>query len=144
MECGSCGVWVSEGSRFCSQCGARLVKEPSGRRQLTVLFFDLVGYTNLVHSLDPEDVRDVTRRFETCGLQAIERHGGSIARYAGDGCLAYFGFPKAGEDDALRAVLAGLAIVEEVARIDAGDRLVLHSRVGIATGAEHRLRCGGR
>ena len=84
------------------------------RRQLTVMFCDLVDSTALSHQLDPEDLQDVVRQFlDTCS-QAIGRFEGYIARYMGDGMLVYFGYPHAHEDDAERAVYSGLAILDGV------------------------------
>ncbi|MDM0046261.1 AAA family ATPase [Variovorax dokdonensis] len=106
------------------------------RRQLTVLFCDLVGSTALSHHLDPEDVRDIILRYQRTARSLIERYEGDIARYMGDGILAYFGYPTAHEDDPARAVLAGLDIVAAPYTADAslpsGARLEV--RVGIATG----------
>ena len=81
------------------------------RRQLTVMFCDLVGSTALAERLDPEDLRAVIRAYQQCAAQVIERFGGHIAQYLGDGLLVYFGHPQAHEDDAERAVRAGLGIV---------------------------------
>ena len=82
------------------------------RRQLTVMFCDIVGSTELSQQLDPEDLRDVIRAYQDTAKVAIERFDGYVARYMGDGVLAYFGYPLAHEDDAERAVRAGLALVE--------------------------------
>ena len=87
------------------------------RRQLTVLFGDLVGSTALAERLDPEDVGEVLRAYQECCTAAIVRLGGHVARYLGDGVLAYFGYPRAQEDAAERAVRAGLAIVEATDRL---------------------------
>jgi class 3 adenylate cyclase len=104
------------------------------RRQLTVMFCDLVGSTALSARLDPEDLRTVVGAYHRCCAGVIEGSGGYVAKYMGDGVLAYFGYPRADEHDAERAVRAGLALVEAVAGLDtlAGARLQV--RVGIATG----------
>jgi class 3 adenylate cyclase len=104
------------------------------RRQLTVLFVDLVGSTALAAKLDPEDMGQVIRVYQGCCAEVIERWGGHVAKYMGDGVLAYFGWPQAHEDDTERAVRAGLAIIDALAglRTPTGDRLA--ARVGIATG----------
>lgn len=81
------------------------------RRQLTVMFCDLVGSTALSEQLDPEDLREVVRAYQQTSAAVIERFGGSIAQYLGDGLLVYFGYPVAHEDDAARAVRVGLEIV---------------------------------
>ena len=81
------------------------------RRQLTVMFCDLVGSTALSTRLDPEDLRDVITAFQACSRQAIEKYTGFIARYMGDGLLVYYGYPRAHEDDAERAIRSALEIV---------------------------------
>ncbi len=88
------------------------------RRQLTVLFCDLVGSTALSARLDPEDLREVIVAYHRCAAAVIEKSGGFVAKYMGDGVLAYFGYPRADEHDAERAVRAGLALVEAVAQLD--------------------------
>jgi class 3 adenylate cyclase/predicted ATPase len=104
------------------------------RRQLTVMFVDLVGSTALSARLDPEDVGEVISRYqERCG-EVVSRWDGHIAKYMGDGVLAYFGWPQAHEDDAERAVRAGLDLAQEVERLTTTDGVPLAARVGIATG----------
>ncbi len=114
------------------------LKDKAERRQLTVMFCDLIGSTELSQRLDPEDLREINRAYQDACKAAIERYEGYVARYMGDGVLAYFGFPQAHEDDAERAVHAGLAVVELVAGLDVsvGDAqdIELAVRVGIATG----------
>ncbi len=104
------------------------------RRQLTVMFVDLVGSTALSARLDPEDMRDVIRAYQDTVAGAIARFEGHVARFMGDGVLAYFGWPRAHEDEAERAVRAGLAITEAVAALPSPERKPLAARVGIATG----------
>jgi class 3 adenylate cyclase/predicted ATPase len=104
------------------------------RRQLTVMFCDLVGSTALSARLDPEDLRAVIGAYHRCAAAVIERAGGFVAKYMGDGVLAYFGYPRADEHDAERAVRAGLELVEAVAGIDTAAKATLQARVGIATG----------
>jgi class 3 adenylate cyclase len=104
------------------------------RRQLTVLFCDLVGSTELSALLDPEDLREVIGAYQAACARVIARFDGYIARFLGDGVLAYFGWPKAHEDDAERAVRAGLAMVEDVSRLPVGTDARPAARVGIATG----------
>src|SRR5271163_2931824 len=103
------------------------------RRQLTVMFCDLVGSTAISARLDPEDVRAIIGAYHKCCASLIAANGGFVAKYMGDGVLAYFGYPQAHEHDAERAVRAGLAIVEAAPKLRtvAG---ALHVRVGIATG----------
>jgi class 3 adenylate cyclase len=104
------------------------------RRQLTVMFCDLVGSTALGARLDPEELREVIGAYHRCVATVVERAGGFVAKYMGDGVLAYFGYPRADEHDAERAVRAGLALVEAVAELDAAAGARLQARVGIATG----------
>jgi class 3 adenylate cyclase/predicted ATPase len=104
------------------------------RRQLTVMFVDLVGSTALSGRLDPEELRQVLRAYQDAVAGAVARYEGHIAKYMGDGVLAYFGYPKAHEDDAERAVRAGLDLVAAVGGLTAPDGRMLHVRVGIATG----------
>jgi class 3 adenylate cyclase len=108
------------------------------RRQITVMFCDLVGSTKLSQQLDPEDLRKVITACQDVWKAAIERYGGYIARYSGDGVLTYFGYPQAHEDDAERAVRASLNVVDVTdnlnADIDWGENVELAVRVGIATG----------
>ena len=107
-------------------------------RQLTIMFADLVGSTPMSQQLDPEDLREVSRAYQDAAKSAIGRFDGNVAKYLGDGVLAYFGYPQSHEDDAERAVRAGLALVEAIAAIDRGlgrDKGVsLSVRVGIETG----------
>lgn len=108
------------------------------RRQLTVMFCDLVGSTELTQHLDPEEVREINRRYQDAAKASIERFDGFVARYMGDGVLAYFGYPRAHEDDAERAVRAGLSLLDAMgpmnAESNAPDGVELAVRVGIATG----------
>jgi class 3 adenylate cyclase/tetratricopeptide (TPR) repeat protein len=104
------------------------------RRQLTVLFCDLVGSTALSARLDPEDLRAIIDTYHRRSTEVIVKHGGFVARYMGDGVLAYFGYPQADEDDAERAVRSGLALAEVASKIDFCAQADLQVRVGIATG----------
>ena len=110
------------------------VKTKAERRQLSVLFCDQVGSTELSARLDPEDMRDVIRAYQETCTEVIRRWDGHVARYLGDGMLAYFGYPGAHEDDAERAVRTGLELIAAVARLKGGDGEPLTARVGIATG----------
>ena len=103
------------------------------RRQLTVLFCDLVGSTALSGELDPEEMGAVIRAYQNAVAGEIARFEGHVAKFMGDGVLAYFGWPQAHEDDAERAVRAGLALVRAVAGLAAAGR-PLAARIGIATG----------
>jgi len=104
------------------------------RRQLTVVFCDLVGSTTLSAQLDPEDLRGIITAYHRCCAEVIERDGGFVAKYMGDGVLAYFGYPRAHEDDAEGAVRAALGLVEAVSKLRTGYEFTLQVRVGIATG----------
>jgi class 3 adenylate cyclase/predicted ATPase len=104
------------------------------RRQLTVLFCDLVGSTALSARLDPEDMSAVMRAYQESCAEVVRRWEGHVAKYMGDGVLAYFGWPQAHEDDAERAVRAGLELAAAVGRLKPGDDTPLAARVGIATG----------
>jgi class 3 adenylate cyclase/tetratricopeptide (TPR) repeat protein len=108
------------------------------RRQLTVMFCDLVGSTALSTRFDPEDLREVIRAFQDACTKVITQYGGYVAKYLGDGMLVYFGYPQAHENDAERAVRAGLGIVEAVAKLGTVNEhlrgLELAVRVGINTG----------
>jgi class 3 adenylate cyclase len=108
--------------------------ERAERRQLTVMFCDLVGSTALSGRFDPEDLRGIIGAYHRCCNELIQRNGGFVAKYMGDGVLAYFGYPQAYEHDAERAVRAGLALVETVAKLDTGTGVPLRVRIGIATG----------
>jgi len=104
------------------------------RRQITIMFCDLVGSTALSTRLDPEDLQEIIGPYHRCCAKVVTQSDGFVARYLGDGVLAYFGYPQAHEDDAEQAVRAGLALVEAVAKLDLGQAMSLHVRVGIATG----------
>jgi class 3 adenylate cyclase len=104
------------------------------RRQLTVMFCDLVGSTALSSALDPEEMGDLIRAYQNPVTGEIMRYEGHIAKYLGDGVLAYFGWPRAHEDDAERAIRAGLDAARSVARLQAPTGAALAARTGIATG----------
>jgi len=145
LACPHCGFSNTLGARFCGGCGQAawagnetlphigLPESSAERRQLTVMFCDLVDSTLLSTLLDPEDHHEVLRTYQAACAKVIARYDGYIAQFLGDGIMAYFGYPKAHEDDAERSVLAGLGIVEEVAKIKLHN-LKPMTRVGIATG----------
>jgi class 3 adenylate cyclase/predicted ATPase len=112
----------------------RTTKDSAERRQVTVMFCDLVGSTALSARMDPEDLRDVISAYQTCLAETVRHFGGFLAKYLGDGVLVYFGYPQAHEDDAEQAVRAGLALVEAIAKLDVGQATALRVRIGIATG----------
>jgi class 3 adenylate cyclase/predicted ATPase len=102
------------------------------RRQVTVMFSDLVGSTALSARMDPEDLREVISAYQKCVAESVQRFGGFVAKYMGDGVLIYFGYPQAHEDDAERAVRAGLELVSAVNELE--THTTVQTRVGIATG----------
>ena len=102
------------------------------RRQVTVMFSDLVGSTALSARMDPEDLREIISAYQNCVADIVQRFGGFVAKYMGDGVLVYFGYPQAHEDDAERAVRAGLELVAGVGGLKI--RAPLQTRIGIATG----------
>jgi class 3 adenylate cyclase/tetratricopeptide (TPR) repeat protein len=118
-----------------SAVGATEVPAPSAeRRQLTVMFCDLVGSTAMAARLDPEDLRAVIGGYHQRVAEAVRRFDGLVAKYMGDGVLVYFGYPRAHEDDAERAVRVGLDIIAAVGRLDMPAIGKLQVRIGIATG----------
>jgi len=157
VACLVCAHLNASMANFCAQCGAKIAvraveptaaaaqsisKVPSTReedgataerRQLTVLFSDLVGSTELSSRLDPEDLRDVIGAYYRCVADTVGRFDGFVARYMGDGALVYFGYPQAHEDNAGRAVRAALAIVANIGKLDVRQER-LSTRIGIATG----------
>src|SRR5712691_8962498 len=112
----------------------RVPRDEAERRHLTVMFCDLVGSTSLSARLDPEDMWRVIASYHACMGEIIARYQGTVARYMGDGVLAYFGHPRAQEDDAEQAVRAGLALVDAVANLRTNVDATLQVRIGIATG----------
>ena len=107
-------------------------RDTAERRQVTVMFSDLVGSTALSARMDPEDLREVISAYQRCVAATVRHFGGFVARYMGDGVLIYFGYPTAHEDDAERAVRSGLALIDAVATLPAPEPLQV--RIGAATG----------
>jgi class 3 adenylate cyclase/predicted ATPase len=152
--CPTCGHAVPAENSFCSECGTSLVSgivAPSAptahrtaqttttgsaaeRRQLTIMFGDMVGSSALSTRLDPEEQREVVSTFQGCCAMEIKRFGGMVAQYLGDGILAYFGYPTAHEDDAERAMRAALAILNAVGTLKPAAAATLQARIGIASG----------
>jgi class 3 adenylate cyclase/tetratricopeptide (TPR) repeat protein len=152
-HCPACGFASPVVFRFCGQCGTPVAEVASAvppeardaggaerharsaeRRQVTVLFSDIVGWTRLAQDLDPEDLGALLRGYQAACTEVVDRYRGYTAQYLGDGVLAYFGYPDAHEDDAERAVRAGLTIVEAIPRLNLHPGVSLAVRVGIATG----------
>jgi len=149
MQCRNCRKQNPEDANFCNGCGARLPVEATAaigeRRQLTVVFCDVVKSTPLAKSLDPEEWQEITAAYYEACETVICRHDGYVAEKQGDGIKTYFGFPKAHEDDPCRAVRAGLEIITAVAEltteVQKQRRISLSARVGIHTG-EVALKMG--
>jgi class 3 adenylate cyclase len=112
--------------------GAPKPHDAAERRQVTVMFSDLVGSTALSARMDPEDLREVISAYQKCVAETVQRFGGFVAKYMGDGVLVYFGYPEAHEDDPERAVRAGLELVAAMDGLK--THAALQTRVGIATG----------
>jgi len=156
LRCPRCQANLQATAKFCPECGTPVaqgesaprppaqlspdpdVVRPGERRQLTVLFSDLVGSTSLAQQLDAEDWRDVLARYHAAASGAVARWGGHVAKNLGDGLLIYFGWPIAREDDPERAVRAGLAMLEAMAPLNAahgtGEGTRLAVRIGMDTG----------
>jgi class 3 adenylate cyclase/tetratricopeptide (TPR) repeat protein len=148
MLCPNCGRKCRASTRFCRGCGTALarvedvaakrtpygVRAPAERRQMTVLFCDLVDSVALSSRFDPEELMTIYDHYQTCCDATIRGHGGFPARYMGDGILAYFGYPRAGEADAENAIRAGIALLDEVQGLEHQARVRLRARIGIATG----------
>jgi class 3 adenylate cyclase/tetratricopeptide (TPR) repeat protein len=117
-----------------SGAGAATPAQLPERRQVTVLFSDLVGSTELAHRMDPEDLLELIRGYQDAVAGVVGRYGGYIANFQGDGIVAYFGWPLADEDQAVQAVRAGLAVVAAVRLVKVERAPQLHARVGIASG----------
>jgi class 3 adenylate cyclase/tetratricopeptide (TPR) repeat protein len=153
--CPSCGHGAAADDLFCAQCGTSLqASDPqtairqtkiapttsskstatpqAERRQITIMFCDMVGSSALSTQLDPEEQREVVSAFQSACAAEINRLDGMVAQYLGDGVLAYFGYPAAHEDDAERAVRAGLAIIDRIGT--AAASVTIQARVGIASG----------
>jgi class 3 adenylate cyclase/tetratricopeptide (TPR) repeat protein len=138
--CSNCGRENPAGAKFCNECAAPLLPVAplptlEERKIVSVLFCDLVGFTAASEQQDPEDVRARIRPYHARLRQEIERHGGTVEKFVGDAVMAAFGAPVAHEDDAERAVRAGLRILEAIAELNEADPgLDLQVRVGINTG----------
>jgi class 3 adenylate cyclase/ribosomal protein L40E len=160
-KCVHCGAVNPPESRFCGDCGTSLAAAPqpsdgfttaamqmpssleespasfiSGgeRRHLTVLFCDIVGSTSLAKALDPEDLNEITRRYYSGCTEAIHQFDGLVANFIGDGIMALFGYPRAHEDDAERAIRAALTIIRGAQTASTKSQARVRIRAGIATG----------
>src|SRR6478672_1485516 len=126
------GKTPSGGAATTSSTPSAHPEDRAERRQVTVMFSDLVGSTALSARIDPEDLREVISGYQKSVAATVQRFGGFVAKYMGDGVLVYFGYPQAHEDDAERAVRAGLDLVAAVGSLKTST--TLQTRVGIATG----------
>jgi class 3 adenylate cyclase/predicted ATPase len=143
-RCPACDTANPASSKFCGDCGTKLRVDPPAvaaparysrpieRRQLSVLFCDLVGSTALSARLDPEDFGAIIAGYRRCISETVAGLDGFVARHHGDGAVIFFGYPHAHEDDAERAVQASLALVQAVSALPANEKL--SARVGVATG----------
>src|SRR5271167_4801520 len=151
-RCSNCNSDNAAGSKFCADCGKPLdtpvgasvpdtqpvhAREVVGeRRHLTVLFCDLVGSTAIAAQLDPEEWRETVAGYHRMATEAITRFDGHVAKYLGDGVMAYFGWPEAHDNDAERAARAGLAILDAITTLsEQSGHVKLSARVGIDSGA---------
>src|SRR6516225_5312568 len=149
VPCPACGFENETAARFCGGCGRPVGEiaaqkpatppplprvDSAERRQLTVMFCDLVGSTALSVRFDPEELREELRAYQNAVSGVVARYDGFIAKYMGDGVLAYFGYPQAHEDDPERAVRAGLEIAAAVTSLETRGTERLAVRIGIATG----------
>src|SRR4051794_2044226 len=149
LICRSCGASATPGQRFCGQCAASLEDAATAlphvpaqgdapvaeRRLVSVLFTDLVGFTTLSEGRDAEDVRELLSRYFEAARRIVERYGGTIEKFIGDAVMAVWGSPIAREDDAERAVRAGLDLVAAVSALGAEQEIpTLAARAGVATG----------
>jgi class 3 adenylate cyclase/tetratricopeptide (TPR) repeat protein len=136
VTCPSCGQENPEAQKFCGECGAKLdvVVPREIRKTVTALFCDLVGSTTLAETHDPEVLRPVLRGYFEEMRAAVERHGGEVQKFIGDAVVAVFGLPVAHEDDALRAVRAGLEMQERLSVANERSSIPLAARIGITTG----------
>ena len=122
----------SEASQVATASTSAAISGEAERRQLTVMFCDLVGSTALSARFDPEDLREVIGAYHRCVADTVAPFAGFVAKYMGDGVLIYFGYPEAHEDDAERAARAGLAVIDAVGRLSTPEKL--NVRLGIASG----------
>jgi class 3 adenylate cyclase len=152
FRCSNCNSDNAPDANFCADCGTPLIS-PTGnpvletspvqahalggeRRHLTVLFCDLVGSTQIAARLDPEEWRETVAGYQHAVAEAITRFGGHVAKYLGDGVMAFFGYPEAHDNDAERGARAGLAILDAIFRLDEEPRHAkLSARIGIHSGA---------
>ena len=137
MNCASCGFESPDGFKFCGGCGQRLEETPrleAERRQITVMFCDLVGSTDLSVAIDAEELRELVRAYQAICAEVFERNHGHVAQYLGDGILAYFGYPVTYEDSTAKAVESALEIHQRLAEWNKTVPQNVEIRTGIHTG----------
>ena len=140
--CPSCAKELPDDARFCSSCGSAVAAQAAAarasgteeRKTITVLFCDLVAFTAMGEAADPEDVEAVLVRYHEAARREIERHGGVVEKFIGDAVVGVFGVPAVHEDDAERAVRAGLRVLESLAGMTRPDGEPLEARIGVNTG----------
>jgi class 3 adenylate cyclase len=165
VACPACGASAEAGEKYCGACGGSLGAAPipstapshpaavshgptetGERRHLTALFCDLVGSTDIASRLDPEEWHRISKGYQEAAAAAVTRFGGHVDKFLGDGLACFFGVPAAHEDDAERAVRAGLAIVDAVQSLNgnaAAQAVELQVRVGLHTGSAVVAHGGG-
>src|SRR5207248_6796904 len=142
LRCGACGSHVPAGARFCPACGAPVATSPPGpgaaptqeRRVVTVLFVDLVGFTERSDRADPEDVRRTLVPFHARVKEDLERFGGTLDKFIGDAVMGVFGAPVAHEDDPVRAVRSALRILDSMEELRRTTDPHIAVRVAVNTG----------
>src|SRR5271167_2774691 len=119
LVCGSCGIELPPNSKFCNECGAAVATAttPAEYKQVTVLFADVVRSMDLAATVGSERLREIMAQLVNRASSVVQRFGGTVDKFTGDGIMAVFGAPMALEDHAVRACLAGLAIQEDVKRL---------------------------
>jgi adenylate cyclase len=139
-RCGSCGTQIGATAKFCSECGAPLTRVPQSAeyKQVTVLFADVVHSMDIARRLGAERLREIMAELVKCASSVVQRYGGTVGSFTGDGIMAVFGAPTALEDHAFRACLAALGIQEEAKRLASDvrerDGVELQLRVGLNSG----------
>ena len=140
LVCGSCGTELGANARFCSQCGAPITTAttPAEYKQVTVLFADVVHSMDIAAAVGAERLREIMNELVNCASSVVQRFGGTVDKFTGDGIMAVFGAPVALEDHAIRACVAALGVQEETKRLAAEvkdrDGIDLQLRVGLNSG----------
>jgi class 3 adenylate cyclase len=145
MTCPACGAVAPEGARFCAECGQRLVAAPDERRFVSVLMGDLVGFTSMAETADPEQVKNLVDRCFERLVADVTAFGGRLDKIVGDQIIAQFGAPIAHEDDPERAVRAALRMRDTLGVLARETGAAVQMRIGVNTGEVlvGALRAGG-